>query len=508
MNGSLFHEDRIRSISPTLAAKGERQLPLLRKLVWLGHLEPDVSRALTGAGWEVVRLALDDGVDAAIGRSGAEVAVADFGDGDDDRMTRIETLVAAHRELQWLAVVARRALSLSRVCELIHDRCFDFFIPPLRVYRLIGSLSHAWGRTQLLSSVRRRRTAPPGSDLGLVGASAAMREVRERLCRFAEFDMSVLLTGETGTGKDVAARAIHARSTRRGGPFIAINCGALPENLVQSELFGHERGAFTGANARKIGRIEAAEGGVVFLDEIGDLPLESQGNLLRFLEAHTIERVGSTRSIPVDARVIAATNVDLQRAVGEGRFREDLYYRLNVLHVHLPPLRERDQDVELLARHFLEQFRLLHRIRAREFSAAALKVIAAYPWPGNVRELINRVHSAAVTSEKRLVGPADLALDASQPAAQNLHAARARSDRETIAEHLRASGFNMSECARRLDISRVTLYRLCRKYGLKIDSVVLPLFLAGLLLDHDSDASAPGIAWLDRVSRVAALFLA
>jgi len=507
MNGSLFQEGRIRSISPTLAAKSERQLPLLRKLVWLGHLEPDVSRVLSEAGWEVVRLVLDDGVDAAIGRSGAEVAVADFGDGDDDRMARIETLVAAHRELQWLAVVTRRALSLSRVCDLIHDRCFDFFIPPLRVYRLIGSLGHAWGRTQLLTSVRRR-TAPPGSDLGLVGASAVMREVRERLCRFAEFDMSVLLTGETGTGKDVAARAIHARSARRGGPFIAINCGALPENLVQSELFGHERGAFTGATARKIGRIEAAEGGVVFLDEIGDLPLESQGNLLRFLEAHTIERVGSTRSIPVDARVIAATNVDLQRAVGEGRFREDLYYRLNVLHVHLPPLREREQDAELLARHFLEQFRLLHRTRAREFSAAALKVMAAYSWPGNVRELINRVHSAAVTSEKRLVGPADLALDASQPAAQNLHAAREQSDRETIAEHLRESGFNMSECARRLNISRVTLYRLCRKYGLKIDSVVMSLFLAGILLDHDSDASAPGIAWLDQVGRVATLFLA
>ncbi|TAN08517.1 MAG: sigma-54-dependent Fis family transcriptional regulator [Rhodanobacteraceae bacterium] len=361
------------------------------------------------------------------------------------------------------------ALERPRACELIHDHCFDFLITPLRTANLIASLGHAWGKTRLLPFARQARV-PADADLGMVGASTAMAAVRERLCKFAGFDMPVLLTGETGTGKDVAARAIHARSARHAGPFVAINCGALPENLVQSELFGHERGAFTGASTRMIGRIEAAAGGVVFLDEIGDLPLEAQCNLLRFLEAHTIERVGGTQPIQVDARVIAATHVDLERAVREGRFREDLFYRLNVLHVPLPPLRERDGDAALLAQHFLDEFCAAHGVPRRKFSAAAREAITAYAWPGNVRELINRVHSAAVTAGARLLVPADLGLAVDAAGTADLQAARAQTDRETIVEQLRASGFNMSECARRLHVSRVTLYRLCRKYGLKTDS--------------------------------------
>jgi DNA-binding NtrC family response regulator len=476
-------------------------------LIWLGDLEPELANRLGDSGWRVAQAPVDERVETVIGRVAAEVAVVDFVDGNDDRLERIEALLAAHNELQWLAVASERALSLPRVCELIHDRCFDFFIPPVRAQRLVGSLAHAWGRTRLLSSPRRS-AAPPDCDLGLVGTSPAMCAVRERLCRFAGFDMPVLLTGETGTGKDVAARAIHARSTRRQGPFAAINCGALPENLVQSELFGHERGAFTGANARKIGRIEAAEGGVVFLDEIGDLPLEAQCNLLRFLEARTIERVGSNRSIRVDARVIAATHVDLESAVREGRFREDLYYRLNVLRVHLPPLRERGGDAEILARHFLEQFRRLHRTRASKFSAAACKAIAAYAWPGNVRELINRVHGTAVMADKRLLEPADLGIGATQAAAPSLHAAREHADRETIAENLRASGFNMSECARRLNISRITLYRLCRKYRLKAGSATLALAWFGMPADPDSCAVAQAAVFLDGAIRAAGSLLA
>lgn len=447
-----------------------------RRLAWLGRPDPELVRDLAGAGWEVVRIGVDAGAAGAIIRSGAEVAVADFGDVDcsDAGVARVEALVGACPKLQWLAVAGKQALSLPAVCELIHDRFFDFFIPPVRTSRFAVVLGHAWGKTRLLPSAGRA-TVRSDADLGLVGASATITAVRERLRKFAGFDLPVLLTGETGTGKDVAARAIHACSARSKGPFVAINCGALPENLVQSELFGHERGAFTGANVRKIGRIEAAEGGVVLLDEIGDLPLEAQCNLLRFLEAHTIERVGGTTSIKVDARVIAATHVDLQRAVREGRFREDLYYRLNVLHVELPPLRERDGDIELLARYFLEQFHQLHGTRAAVFSAAALRVLAAHAWPGNVRELINRVHSAAVVAERRVIDAAGLGLGAAPGGMAGLHDARARSERETIANHLRGSGFNMSECARRLGISRVTLYRLCKKHGLGADSAMLPL---------------------------------
>lgn len=491
MSGSLFRNGRMQSIFARLAAAHGRPLPSVRTLVWFGYIKPEVAAELAENGWRVVVATTDADAGDAIANAGADVAVIDFGEGDAQRVERIEALLAAQPGVQWLAVASEQALASPRVCEMLHDQCFDFFVRPLHAANLAASVGHAWGKTRLLPP-ESRAVLRPDADLGLVGASAAMAAVRERLCKYAAFDMPVLLTGETGTGKDVAARSLHARSARHAGPFIAINCGALPENLVQSELFGHERGAFTGASARKIGRIEAAAGGVVFLDEIGDLPLEAQCNLLRFLEAGTIERVGGTHSIKVDARVVAATHVDLQRAVEEGRFREDLYYRLNVLHVHLPPLRERDGDAVVLARSLLEQFRQKHRTRARRLSASALRAIAAHAWPGNVRELINRVHSAAVTSERRLLEPVDLGLASERPSAANLHAARESTDRATILGTLRASGFNMSECARRLNISRVTLYRLCRKYGLKVDSAWLP-FVA-MVGPPDPPVALPALA--------------
>jgi DNA-binding NtrC family response regulator len=489
VGGSLIRKGRVRSIFSSLVAGRGKRLPPARKLVWLGGgLEPAVARELIEAGWDVMPLPLDDDAGVSIGQAGAAVAVVDFADGDDALVARIEALISAHLELQWLAVASEHTLSLPRVCELIHTLCFNFFIPPLHDSGLAVSLGHAWGKAQLLAPAARV-AARQESDFGLVGISPAIAAVREQLGKFAGFDMPVLLTGETGTGKEVAACAVHAHSALRGGPFVAVNCGALPENLVQSELFGHERGAFTGANTRKIGRIEAANGGVVFLDEIGDMPLEAQSNLLRFLEEQTIERVGSAHSIRANARVVAATHVDLERAVREGRFREDLYYRLNVLHLHLPPLRERSGDAEILARYFLDQFRRRHRTRASKFSAAALKAIAEYSWPGNVRELVNRVHRAAVTAEKRLLGPVDLGLASGASAGPSLHAARAQADRDAIAERLRSCGYNMSECARRLNISRVSLYRLCRKYGLKNDLLALLLVPFGSLFCFDADAS-------------------
>ncbi|HET7932450.1 MAG TPA: sigma-54 dependent transcriptional regulator [Rhodanobacteraceae bacterium] len=487
------------SIFSSFVAGRGKQLPPARRLVWLGDLQPAVARELADAGWEAMQLPLDDDAIEAVGHAGADVAVVDFADGDDALVARIDALTSARQELQWLAVASEQALSQPRVCELIHAMCFDFFIPPLHDSGITASLGHAWGKAQLLAPTARVASRPE-SDFGLVGTSSAIEAVREQLAKFAGFDMPVLLTGETGTGKEVAACAVHAHSALRGGPFVAVNCGALPENLVQSELFGHERGAFTGANARKIGRIEAANGGVIFLDEIGDMPLEAQSNLLRFLEEQTIERVGSTQSIRINARVVAATHVDLQRAVREGRFREDLYYRLNVLHVHLPPLRERSGDAEMLACHFLEQFRQRHHSRARMFSAAALKAIVAHDWPGNVRELINRVHRAAVTAETRLLGPVDLGLASAESSRPGLHAARAQADRDTIAEQLRNSSYNMSECARRLGISRVSLYRLCRKYGLRIDTAALGLL--GVPLSPDVDGPALLATCVDWAARM------
>jgi DNA-binding NtrC family response regulator len=256
-------------------------------------------------------------------------------------------------------------------------------------------------------------------------------------------------------------------------PFVAINCGALPLNLVQSELFGHERGAFTDATARRIGHIESAGGGTILLDEVGDLPLDAQTNLLRFLQEGVLQRVGSSRPIGVDVRVLAATHLDLEHAVAAGRFREDLNYRLNVLRLQIPPLRERGDDVDLLAQRFLERFRERQACVARGFESAALRAMREYPWPGNVRELRNRVQRAAVMAEGTLISASDLALPAdarerSAPAATSLGVSRASAEREVIATCLRECRFNISECARRLQISRVTVYRLCKKHRLEL----------------------------------------
>jgi DNA-binding NtrC family response regulator len=255
---------------------------------------------------------------------------------------------------------------------------------------------------------------------------------------------------------------------RRRGPFGTVNCGALPVNLVQSELFGHERGAFTGAHQRHVGSIESAEGGTVFLDEVGDLPLESQASLLRFLQEKTIVRVGSTRTIRVDARVVAATHVDLSEAVRRDRFREDLFYRLNVLHVPVPPLRERPGDVTLLAQHWFHANPVDRSPSVAGFSPAGLAAMEAHAWPGNVRELINRVQKAMIMCEERYIGAGDLGIDiggheAAFSGLSLLHRARVVTQRDLILRALEHNGSNMAAAARQLGVSRVTLYRLIRK---------------------------------------------
>jgi DNA-binding NtrC family response regulator len=307
----------------------------------------------------------------------------------------------------------------------------------------------------------------------LVGRSASMQALRTSLRKYAPVDLPVLITGETGTGKEVAARAVHELSPRRDRPFVAINCGALPGNLVQSELFGHERGAFTGAATRRVGHIESAGGGTIFLDEIGDLPLDAQTSLLRFLQEGTIVRVGSSTSLHADVRVLAATHVDLEKAVAAGRFRQDLYYRLNVLRVQMPALRERETDVDLLAQHFLDRFREQHGSRATGFNVAARRALREFHWPGNVRELVNRVQRAAVVAEDALIGVADLDLPprAGSAPVTGLDRARVSAERDALVACLREARFNVSECARRLGIARVTVYRLCKKHGLVLDEL-------------------------------------
>jgi DNA-binding NtrC family response regulator len=284
--------------------------------------------------------------------------------------------------------------------------------------------------------------------------------------------VTVLVLGENGTGKELVANAIHEAGPRREQPFVPINCGAIPENLLESELFGHIKGSFTGAVRDHAGLFQAADGGTLLLDEIGDLPLESQASLLRFLQERKIERLGGHGSTPVDVRIISATHVDMQTAMIEGRFRADLYHRLCVLQVNEPPLRERGRDIELLAKHMLERFKTDARRRLRGFSPCAIAALHTYGWPGNVRELINRVRRAIVMSDGRQITARDLELEEHvEVAPMTLAQAREVAERQAIQMALLRHRGRLGEAAHELGISRVTLYRLLSAHGLRSETL-------------------------------------
>lgn len=294
-----------------------------------------------------------------------------------------------------------------------------------------------------------------------------MQQVFSTIEKVAATDAAILICGESGTGKELVARALHARSSRNAGSFVAINCSAIPENLIESELFGHEKGAFTGAHTQRKGRIELAEKGTLFLDEIGDLPLGLQVKLLRFLQEHTIERVGGRKEIAIDTRVIAATNVDLNSAIREGRFREDLYYRLGVIKVQVPPLRDRTGDVELLAMSFLEKYSAEQRKEVFGITQKGLNALKDYKWPGNVRELENRIRRAVILVQGRKISDEDLELSRQKPGGTTLKEARQRAEREVVLQTLKENNFNLARSAANLGVSRPNLYELMEKLGIK-----------------------------------------
>jgi transcriptional regulator with PAS, ATPase and Fis domain len=312
----------------------------------------------------------------------------------------------------------------------------------------------------------------------IVGDSPAMRQVASLVRRFEQTDEPVLITGESGTGKELLARAIHDGSRRAHGPFVAVNCAAIPAGLVASELFGYEKGAFTGAASRTIGQIEYANGGTLFLDEIGDMPIDLQGHLLRFLQEGQIRRVGGRETIGLDVRIVSATNVRLGQAIAEGRFREDLFYRLNVLTLLVPPLRERPEDIVPLADHFLRLAQRDFNREVRGFTADAMVALRRYRWPGNVRELMSVVRRAVVIGDGPLVEAATLiGLDESPASLSNtLVAAKPGSpeERAVLLATLEQTGENVTSTADALSVSRVTLYRMLRRHG-----IVLKRGLAG-----------------------------
>jgi transcriptional regulator with GAF, ATPase, and Fis domain len=308
----------------------------------------------------------------------------------------------------------------------------------------------------------------------IVGTSTAMRQVYELIDKAASTSATVILQGESGTGKGLIARAIHLNSERRDQPFITVDCTTLPPSLIESELFGHERGAFTGATRARPGKFELAAGGTVFIDEIGDLPPELQGKLLRVLQDREFERVGGSTTLRVDIRLVAATHRNLDEMVAEGSFRADLYYRIRVLPIMLPPLRERGaDDIQRLATHFLEAFAKKHRRACRSFTPAAMRRLLGHRWPGNIRELENCVESAVVLSDGRVVDEAHLALPASRPVAKgrtDLSRSLAEAERDYVLAVLADVGGNQSEAARRLAIGRNTLLRKLREYQSGLDT--------------------------------------
>ena len=335
-------------------------------------------------------------------------------------------------------------------------------------------------RDAIVKSGLRTGTAGTGhaGEPVMVGDCEAMKTVFNAIRRFAVTDAPVLITGESGTGKELTALAIHERSPFVDGPFIAVNCSGLPASLIASELFGHEKGAFTGAVNRRTGRIEAANGGTLFLDEIGDLPLELQGNLLRFLQEKTIERVGSIVPIKVNARIIAATNVDLEAAVAGARFRRDLFFRLDVLRIPLPPLRERREDIEVLLQFFVQQACQELGCQKRLVTARAIDALKSYSWPGNIRELISKIRRALVMAEGEMLDMADFKLDGSsltapsqepssfaapQPGSTGLVDIREDAEARAIFEALARHHYNVSAAAKELCISRTTMYKRMSK---------------------------------------------
>lgn len=357
----------------------------------------------------------------------------------------------------------------ANAVEAVRLGAYDFYPKPVDVDVLRLIIDRAARLYMLEEDNLRLSKGQEDAPLdGVIGASPQMLKVCDAIRRIATSDVSVLLTGESGTGKEVLAKALHESSMRASGPFIAINCAAIPENLLESELFGHEKGAFTGAIRRTIGKIEQAQGGTLLLDEIGDMPLPLQAKLLRFLQERLIERVGGREQIELDVRVVSATNQDLKSLIDAGEFREDLFYRLEEVGVHIPSLRDREGDAVLLAKFFLQRFTESLNKPFRGISKEGLSAIAAYDWPGNVRELENRMKRAIVLAEGKYIGAEDLDIDLGKSALQvpTLRQAREAAEHDAIVRALKMSQKNLTAAAKVLGVSRPTLYDLMKTHNL------------------------------------------
>lgn len=378
--------------------------------------------------------------------------------------------------------------TVENAVEAMKRGAYDYLPKPFKIDEIKVVVARAAEQLRIISENRRlkRELARPGAGFcGIIGKSKPMQAIFELIERVAATDSTVLIRGESGTGKELVARAIHRLSKRNAAPFVSINCAALPETLLESELFGHSRGAFTGAISAKRGLFEEADGGTVFLDEIGDVPLALQAKLLRFLQNREFLRIGETAPRKVDVRIIVATNRDLERAIVEGEFRQDLYYRLNVISLSLPPLRERREDIPLLVTHFLKKFGEERERKDLGVDPAAMAALMSYDWPGNVRELENAIERAVILCRGNLIGPADLPPEIAgiggpgglsgvlrsagaqgTPARMDFREAVEEFERNLILEAMRESGWVQARAASILGLKRSTLNEMIKRLGL------------------------------------------
>jgi two-component system NtrC family response regulator len=397
-------------------------------------------------------------------------------DGTEEGFRCLDEILKDHPYLKVIVITGNE--ERESCLRAIEKGAYDFYQKPVDLQELKVIISRAFHIAQIeeenrmLRDTLEKRTTGMG---GLVGQCAEIQEVFSVVRKVASSDISVLIQGESGTGKELVARAIHSASLRSGGAFAPINCGAIPENLIESELFGYEKGAFTGAYAQTRGKVEYADKGTLFLDEIGELPSHLQVKLLRFLQEKTFQRVGGREDIHVDARIISATNIDISKAIKESRFREDLYYRLGVITIDLPPLRERKGDVMLLSNLFLRRFSEEFRKKIKGFNSAAIDLLESYEWPGNVRELENKIQRAAIMAESLVIEPYDLGFvqneDGKTIAVEEsvtLKEARDRVERDIVIHVINKYKWNIAKAAEELDISRPTMYDLLRKHNLSM----------------------------------------
>ncbi|HWV39501.1 MAG TPA: sigma-54 dependent transcriptional regulator [Vulgatibacter sp.] len=389
------------------------------------------------------------------------------------RMDGLWLLRALREELPHVPVILLTGRgTIDAAVEAIREGAYDFLEKPLDGHRLRLTLDRALEKRETLQQVASLRSClERAEERGFIGQSAVMREVFSLVEKVAPSKASVVITGESGTGKEMVARAVHRLSPRADKPFVAINCSAIPASLMESEIFGHERGAFTGADQRRLGCFELADGGTIFLDEVGELPVELQAKFLRVLEEERLRRLGGKAEIAVDVRVICATNRDLKKQIRAGRFREDLYFRLNVFNLHLPPLKERVEDIPLLAQHFVEKFAAEAGKKVQGFSADALEALRNYGWPGNVRELRNSIERAVILCDGDLVRREDLPADLVGIEAEGimlkltLGMPLREVEKEYILRSLRRNGGNKARTAELLGISEKTLYNKLNRYA-------------------------------------------